>query len=333
MLPAGRHILSIADSYRVRRKYVASLTKTGMLRSLGQRDNAAKQFGSNDVAISLEAIKTGLKQLGLGKDDIVLVHSDLRALGPARELVKLPNCGADLIIDAFLQTVGTQGLVIFPTFTKTYDTGETPYTGLVFDPKETPSRVGSITNMFWTRPQAVRGTHPTHSVAAIGARAAEFCVEPENGTTFDRRGPWGRMFDWDAWMCWFGTDNRTNTTVHVVEDWMDLPYMEDRPAWVKGPDGQPMKVMCRKAPIGARDFYRKESKSQKVFDASSLPRRGQIGNACVTLMKVSDCHQIVSEAIKKDPCVLLKEENPADPWTNEARRATTSYIRQRFGTC
>lgn len=282
------------------------------------------------MAITLEAVKTGLRDLGLAQDEVVLVHSDLRALGPARELVKLPNCGADLIIDAFLETVGPGGLVIFPTFTKTSDTGEVPYTGLVFDPAETPSRVGSITNIFWRRPGAVRGTHPTHSVAAIGRRAAEFCVEPRDGTTFDRRGPWGRMYDWDGWICWFGTDNRTNTTVHVVEDWMDLPYMPDRHAWVKGPDGQPMKVLCGKAPAGPRDFYRKASRSQKVFDESGILRRCRLGHAEVCLMKVRDCHRVLQEAIIADPCLLLKEAG-ADPWTDEARVRTVEYIQRKFG--
>ncbi len=282
------------------------------------------------MVITREAVTVRLKELGLGAGDVVLVHSDLRSLAPARELVKLPNCGADLIIDGFVEAVGQPGLVIFPTFTKTYDTGETPYEGLVFDPKETPSRVGSITNLFWRRPDAIRGTHPTHSIAAIGERACEMCVEPEGGTTFDRSGPWGRMYDWDSWICWFGTDNRTNTTVHVVEDWMDLPYMPDRLAWVKGPDGQPTKATCRKAPIGPRDFYRAESRSQKALDESGILRRTRIGNADVALMKVRDCHRVLREALIEDPCLLLKEENPADPWTSEAREQVTEHIQQNF---
>jgi aminoglycoside 3-N-acetyltransferase len=282
------------------------------------------------VAITLETIKPGLVKLGLNEGDVVLVHSDLRTLAPARELVKLPHCGADLVIDAFLGTVGREGLVIFPTFTKTYDQGQPVYTGLVFDPHETPSRVGSITNLFWRRPDAIRGTHPTHSVAAIGGRAAEFCREPQDSTTFDRRGPWGRMFDRDGYICWFGTDNRTNTTVHAVEDWMDLPYMPDRFAWARGPDGEPTKVLCRKAPVGPRDFYRKDSKAQKVLDASGILRRIHIGQAQVTLMKVRDCHRVLREALLADPCLLLKEESPDDPWTNEARARAIEHVRDRL---
>jgi aminoglycoside 3-N-acetyltransferase len=283
------------------------------------------------MAMTLETMTSGLRDLGLRKGDVVLVHSDLRSLAPARELVKLPNCGGDLIIDAFLQVVGEEGLVVFPTFTKTFDLGEPVYTGLVFDPKETPSRVGSITNLFWRRPGAVRGTHPTHCVTAIGRRAGVFCQEPENSTTFDRRGPWGRMYDWDGKICFFGTDNRTNTTVHVVEDWMDLPYMPDRFAWVKGPDGKPMKVNCRKAPAGPRDFYRKDSRCQQALDAAGIQRRGQVGQADVALMGVREFHRFLRGAIIADPCLLLKEENPADAWTNEARAATIEFVHRTFG--
>ena len=55
------------------------------------------------MPISLDAIRGGLQALGLTRGDTVLVHSDLRTLAPARELVKLHNCGADLIIDAFVR--------------------------------------------------------------------------------------------------------------------------------------------------------------------------------------------------------------------------------------
>ncbi len=283
------------------------------------------------MGITTETVKAGLGELGLKRGDVVLVHSDLRTLGPARELVKLSHCGADVIIDAFLETVGPEGLVVFPTFTKTFDTGERPYRGLVFDPAETPSRVGSVTNVFRLRPEAVRSTHPTHSLAAIGSRAEEFCRTPEGGSTFDRRGPWGRMYDWDGYVCFFGTDNRTNTTVHVVEDWMDLPYLESGYAWVKGADGKPTRVPLVKAPLGPRDFYRRDSKSERLLKASGILRTGRIGNAQVALMKVRELHRVLREGIIADPCLLLKEASEADEWTRKARAETIRHVREKFG--
>jgi len=60
----------------------------------------------------LESIADGLRALGLCASDVVLVHSDLRRLGGPRDLVKPPNCGADLLIDAFLEVLGPTGTLL-----------------------------------------------------------------------------------------------------------------------------------------------------------------------------------------------------------------------------
>jgi len=283
------------------------------------------------MSVSLEMIQAGLAKLGLSRGDVVLVHSDLRTLGRARELVKLPNCGADLVIDAFLGTVGPEGLVVFPTFTKAFEPGQPGPSGDVYDPKATRSRVGSITNFFLRRPDVVRSAQPTHPVAAIGSRAREVCDAPADQSTFDRRGPWGKMYDWDGQVCWFGTDNRTNTTVHAVEDWMDMPYMVDAWALVAGPDGAPVRTKVTKSPAGPRDFYRRDSKAAKVLEQSGIIAAAQIGRANVSLMRVRELHRVLREAILRDPCLLLKEDSPGDEWTRQAREATIRHVRARFG--
>jgi len=279
------------------------------------------------MATTHDAIKAGLGELGLARGDVVLVHSDLRKLDSPRELVKLPGCGADLVIDAFLETVGPDGLVVFPTFTRAFAPGEPGPSGEVYDPAATPSRVGSITNAFLRRPGVVRSAHPTHPVAALGRRAREFCDAPADQSTFDRRGPWGKMHDWDGWVCWFGTDNRTNTTVHVVEDWMRLPYLVEAWALVAAPDGQPVRTEVTGSPAGPRDFYRPDSKSARVLEAAGIIRRGQIGKAAVSLMRTRQLHRVLREALLADPCLLLKEDAPGDDWTRRARQATVRHVR------
>jgi len=282
------------------------------------------------MAVTLDTIKAGLVDLGLTRGDVVLVHSDLRTLDKARNLVKLSNCGADLIIDSFLEVIGPEGLVVFPTFTKAFVSDELGPSGQVYDPAETPSRVGSVTDVFWRRPGAVRSLQPTHPLAAIGGRAGEFCQAPQDQSTFDRRGPWGKLYDWDGYICWFGTDNRTNTTVHVVEDWMALPYMATGWAMVKGPDGKPARTKVTMSPAGPRDFYRDNSKSARLLAESGIIRSTTVGNATVSVMKVRDCHRVLREGIVRDPCLLLRDDTD-DEWTRKARAETTRYVREKFG--
>ena len=267
------------------------------------------------MAITMEMIKDGLGELGLSEGDSVLLHSSLRELGPARELVKLPNCGADLVIDAFLETVGPDGLLALPTLTATFspNTPDGPVQ-YAYDPDETPSRVGSITNIFLERPERKRSMHPTHSLAAIGARAEEYVAdhETEKGSTFHRNSPYGKNFDWDAYICFFGTDNRTNTTLHVVEDWMDLPYMATTKAMVKGPDGEPMEVEVTKSPKGYRDFYKQDSRAARVLEESGIMTWTKIGRADVGLMTCRDCMQLFWDKMLEDPCLLMGNEGESE---------------------
>lgn len=258
------------------------------------------------MPVTKEAIKEGLRSLGLKEGDAVLFHSSLQKLAPARELVKLPNCGGDMIVDAFLETVGPDGLAAVPALSATFAPAKPD--GPVqhaFDPDTTPSRVGSVTNILLGRPGRKRSKHPTHSLAAIGARAEEYVADHEKGSTFDRVSPYGKNFDWDAYICFFGTDNRTNTTLHVVEDWMDLPYMAESAAMIKGPDGQPQQVKVTKSPKGYRDFYKLDSRAARVLDESGIMTYTTIGSAKVGLMKARDCMHLFWDTMLEDPCLLL----------------------------
>jgi len=276
-----------------------------------------------------EVIADGLRQLGVQKGDVVLFHSDLRSLGRPRDLVKYPNCGADLVIDGWLQAVGPDGLAIVPTLSATFAPGEPGPAKHVFDPDETPSRVGSITEVFRKRPEARRSKHPTHSLAAIGARADEFVKDHENLSTFGRQGPYGRYYDWDGWICFFGTDMRTCTTLHAVEDWMDLPYMEECFALVKGPDGKPQRTKVYKSPCGPRDFYRKDSKVERYLESKGFIKKGTIYNATVHLMSARKLVDYTWSGIVENPTLLLVDPN-SDPWSKWACAATIAHVQARF---
>jgi aminoglycoside 3-N-acetyltransferase len=275
-----------------------------------------------------EVIAEGLRKLGLKKGDAVLFHSDLRALGPARDLVKYKdkNMGADLIIEGFLQAVGQEGLVIGPALSATFAPGEPGPVKLAFNPATTPSRVGSITEVFRKWPGNHRSAHPTHSLSAVGSRAAEFIAGHDKGSTFDRKTCYGRCYDWNGYICFFGTDMRTCTSIHAVEDWMDLPYMEEAYALVEQPDGSAKKVKVYKSPCGPRDFYRRNSKIDQYHQAKGFIKTAEIYNATVSLMKARDLCDSTWQAITENPTILLNDSPDADPWSKWACEATRKHI-------
>jgi aminoglycoside 3-N-acetyltransferase len=100
-------------------------------------------------------IEDGLKKIGLSKGDVVAVHGSLSSFGRVEG-------GAETVVDALLDVLGAEGTLVVPTFTYGLD---------VYDPKESPSMVGAISEAVRKRTNALRSLHPTHSVAAIGELA------------------------------------------------------------------------------------------------------------------------------------------------------------------
>ena len=202
--------------------------------------------------------------------------------------------------------------------------------GKVFDPKQTPSRVGSITDLFWRRPNAVRSHHPTHCVAAIGKRAAEYTVGHELVATFDWDSPYGRTVRWDGYICYFGTSTNTNTHIHAIEQWMGLPYLEQQEALVRGVNGEVLRAKTYGSPPGPRDFYRKDtSLVHELLVKAGIWKQAKIGRATVTLFKARDCFDVVFRGIIARPDLLLNQAS--DPWTDKYRQKTIDYVRSRWG--
>jgi len=245
-----------------------------------------------------QTIGDGLRRLGLQQGDAVFFHSSLKSLGWVEG-------GANAVIDALVDVVGHEGPVIAPTLSFTFADVEPK--GLMWDPRETPSRVGLITDTLWRRPEAHRSAHPTHSIAALGSRAAELVQGHDHGSTFDRNGPYGRYVQWDAWLLFLGVDFRCNTTAHAVEDWLDLPYMCNEVALVKGPDGRPQRLPVTRSPMGHRDFYQRDSKLDRLLWGSGIVREGSIGPARVLMCRSKAQCRLLTEALAAQPDLLLCE--------------------------
>ncbi|MCY3023860.1 MAG: AAC(3) family N-acetyltransferase [Planctomycetota bacterium] len=286
-----------------------------------------------DTPFSKDGLLSDLRRLGIAPGDVLLIHSNLRSIGSVKELIKAPDTGMAWLLEALLEAVGPDGIVAVPTFTKTFKNAQDGPAGEVWNPARTPSRVGSFTNYVLQRPGAMRSGHPTHSIAALGKRAKEFCAGHswrDGATTFDRNGPWGKLADWNGKILWLGTTMTTQTAVHVVEDWMRLPYMATCVALVDDNDVT-REVDVIQSPAGPRDFYKKGSKAEQAWTASGKGRRGRACKAECHLMSAPEFIDWLWHALLKDPALLLSD-NPQDQWSVEARKKTAAYLANFTGT-
>ncbi len=290
-------------------------------------------MAKQEYTFTKEALASDLRALGLAGGDVVLMHSNASVIGPARQMVKAPDTGMRWMLDALLEIIGPDGLLTVPTFTSTFKDEKSGPGGKIWNPDTTPSRVGSLTNYVLKQPGRARSDHPTHSLAALGARAEEFCAGHswrERASTFDRNGPWGKLVDWDGKILWLGTDMRTQTAVHVVEDWMDLPYMAKCVALVED-GGKTKEVETTMSPKGPRDFYKKESKVALAWDAAGLYTKGKVCRADSQLMSAPGFIDWLWKAHIEAPAIILNDD-PKSEWSVKAIKDNTEYLKEFKGT-
>jgi aminoglycoside 3-N-acetyltransferase len=267
------------------------------------------------TAVTRARIAEDLSHLGLTAGDVVFFHSSLKSIGWVEG-------GAETVVDAFLDVVGPGGLVVVPTLSFCFAQRNTVRG---FDQAETPSRVGAITEALRRRPQAHRSRHPTHSIAAIGPRSAELVAGHESTSTFGKDGPYRRYVDWGAKILFLGVDLRRNTTLHAIEDWLDLPYLQTEQALVNGTDGDPEVVPVTKSPSGHRDFYSPNSKVERLLQRASLLHRGQVGAAETIWLPAQEMVDAVVKGIYQEPDLLLCDSPDCD-FCSTYRQPTIDHI-------
>ena len=81
---------------------------------------------SSESAVTRRHIVEGLRQMGLGEGDRVMVHSSLSSMGYVEG-------GARIVVEAFLEVLGPLGTLMAPTFTHS----ATEY----YDPLKSPSKI------------------------------------------------------------------------------------------------------------------------------------------------------------------------------------------------
>jgi len=244
----------------------------------------------DNVTVTRNDIVAGLRGLGIGEGDRILVHSSLRSFGYVEG-------GPEAVVDALLETVGPQGTVVVPTFTY----------GVIFDVAEDPPRTGRIPQVFWRRPEAIRSPHVSHSVAAIGPLAQELYQADIGvyglglGSAVDRLAKAG------GWVVLLGVNHTVNSTVHTGEFYAHAPYLREvlPPQQIRGysflPGGRRIEYDCTYQPGCSEGFWQVE----QPLRAKGAIADGVIGLSRVQVMKGQAVIDTVVEMLRNDMTALL----------------------------
>jgi aminoglycoside 3-N-acetyltransferase len=248
------------------------------------------------TVVSLQDINRSLQELNIKKGDIVGVHSSLGSIGYV-------SGGAETVIDGLLDAVGEKGTVVMPTYSSNRVAVEKTeedmsmgvswkYKILPYNPQETPCWTGKIPDTFWRRKEAVRSSHPTHSLAAIGKDAMYICEG------------WKRLLEADGYILLIGVGLRNCSSLHLAEEYVELPqYILEKTV--------PPKELVEKYPKSEWDIgygaYPDFSKMEEVCKRHGVIKTTTIGEAVIKFVKLRDLIELYAGELKKNPHVFYKE--------------------------
>lgn len=232
-----------------------------------------------------------LRLLGVVAGDILFVHSSFKSLGPVRG-------GAIAVIEALEAAIGTDGLLLMPSFNLV----EREERAETWDHASTPSTVGWITERFRRMPGVHRSDHYSHSVAARGKGAKEFVADHLSqeglcspwdlepwGKTYGLQSPMHRAYRACTKILMLGVGYLSSTYIHFVE----VIYWNKLRALSQGDSEAP--------PFPAMD----RPKLGEFWDRSGTLKRGRVGDADCRLFGVRDYVDALLAEVERNPKLYL----------------------------
>jgi len=204
------------------RKRLKSFVRNAKVRSARNR---------GDI-ITKDRLIIDLKSMGINNGDILMVHSSLSSMGYV-------DGGPGTIVDSLFDIVGDTGTILMPVYPIFGDWWEFIQSDPIFDPLNSPSSLGKITDTFWRYPGVKRSLHPTHSVAAIGPSAEYLISDHEKSITpCGNPSPFLKLIELKGRILHLGSPFWSTSSFHVVEDLID-----DYPINVYYPEEFKMRVL------------------------------------------------------------------------------------------
>jgi len=233
-----------------------------------------------------------LDRLGVRRGDTLLVHSSLRTLGPF-------SGGGEAVIDTLGEVLGPAGLLVVPTHTWDVVNDRQP----VWHETLTPSHVGTLTNLLRARSGAVRSIHPTHSVAALGQRAEEFCAGHErDDSPCSPTSPYGRLLEANGKILLLGVGLNRCTFIHCLEEIAGLGEIwsltERSRRFCIRANGQILPVMAR-----SHKDYKSESygRAETELFAAGVVRQANLGPARLLLVETESLAAFLVPRFRENP--------------------------------
>jgi aminoglycoside 3-N-acetyltransferase len=257
--------------------------------------------------VKVSDIKNKLKEVGLQKGDIVLVHSALGKIGPIEGIPLEDSQGyAAAVYRAFADVldIPTSGTLVVPTFTHEYARHGVPF---VYE--ESPSEVGLFTEYIRKLPDSLRSIHPINSFAAIGKKKRQVC-EGLGINCYGYNSVFDRLYNLKAKMLFFGCSMRHMTLKHHLEQMVGLPYVYMKSYFTPAyKDGKPLKLpfLAVVRYLNGKVENNDCSQFKEHLRRRKMLREIKIGDAEVMFTSIVNAFDEGYSLLQQDPCYFLEK--------------------------
>ena len=242
-----------------------------------------------------------LRAIGLGRGDVIYVHSQLFGLGPmteARDRQALPS----IVASSIFEVLGDEGTLVVPTFTT-----QTAKNGEAFVLEETPGITGLLSEHVRTMSGAKRSLHPINSVAAMGPLAESIC-STAGRSNYGLGSPYDLMLKLGAKAVNLGLKRLSNSWHHCVEAQYGVPYLYNKlldiPVFandqrVEGPFFASLRYLDF-------DIAYDTSRFDEILVKSGQVRTSRLGTGWISSVGSREYFDLGLELLCKDPYFFLK---------------------------
>jgi aminoglycoside 3-N-acetyltransferase len=257
----------------------------------------APQKSDPQIQVTAEDVGRAFVSVGARPGDLLLYHGSLSSMG---HVVGGPGA----VIEGALRAVAPDGTVAMPTLW--YCPADPPRRPENFDLATSPSYVGALSEAIRTDPRSLRSNHYSHSVSAIGPRAAALTANhgaggespsPWGYKAFADASPWGRLYDEDGLYCFIGVTMRVCTMKHYIESRYAARVIRQAPEARRQALRDGLTLMDRQ---GVWPYYDSE-KMEARLAARGLLTYGRIGAAGLQALRTRPLVDVTLEILTAEP--------------------------------
>ena len=246
-----------------------------------------------------EMLEKAISDLGISKDDLLTVHTSLKAVGEIDTTVK---SSAEVLIDALKNCVN-DGLLMIPAHTFTNIIEEAP----VFNIRETKPCIGAMPCVAVQLANkavdsgdntCIRSLHVSHSIVAFGKNAKAFAeLDRASRTKNPMTGCYGKLYYDGGKILLIGVDLTKNTFIHAIDESLSDKIYRTLIITVTDYDGS----------TWDQELHLNDAPGSSTFSRYAIPletagaiTHGKIGDADSMVIDARKCFEVISEIRKSE---------------------------------